>query len=187
MLNNRQAPYSGRCLWYSTHSRYPYVKKFSARFLSTKSSKHNLEMSEKTLVTETESAVNLLNTPSQKISLAEVSSLANLQNGRSLLKSNASPGVDAELKTDISDDRLKKLSQSLLKQQYKPKPSRKVTLTEPCGKQRILGVVSAIDKVVQATLKLLLEPLLEKTFSEHSFGFRPKKSTHDALQAIRYK
>ena len=62
---------------------------------------------------------------------------------------------------------------------------RRVRIEKPDGGQRLLGVPCVADRCVQAAAKLLLEPIYEADFASCSYGFRPKRSAHQALDAIR--
>lgn len=123
----------------------------------------------------------------QKVLLSQVYEMTNLVQGLSKLKEGVAPGVDGELKANITKDRLLKLQKDLKRQSYTPKPNRRVPIPKPNGGTRYLGIASAIDKVVQATIKLLLEPILEKVFLDSSIGFRPGRSCHLALHVMRYR
>lgn len=145
-----------------------------------------------TLVTVVEAKIEKANLlldsgRTQKVLLSQVYDIINLKEGLHRLRNNVAPGVDGELKANVSDVRLIQLSEDLKKQKYKPKPNRKVTIPKPSGGTRTLGIASAIDKVVQATIKTLLEPILEIKFRNSSFGFRPGRGCHDVLHVIKYK
>jgi RNA-directed DNA polymerase len=104
-------------------------------------------------------------------------------------KNKGSPGIDgvtiAEFESCL-DEELSQLQQELESWTYKPSPVRRVEIPKPGGKGiRLLGVPTVRDRVVQATLKLLLEPIFEPLFSAHSYGFRPGRSQRQAVEAAR--
>jgi RNA-directed DNA polymerase len=115
-------------------------------------------------------------------------SMLYLSVGFELVKKNkGSPGIDGISIADFEanlDEELSRLQQELQEWTYKPMPVRRVEIPKPGGKGvRLLGVPTVRDRVVQATLKLLLEPIFEPHFSPHSYGFRPGRSQHQAVQA----
>jgi group II intron reverse transcriptase/maturase len=84
-------------------------------------------------------------------------------------------------------DKLGELSRSLKDWTYQPSPVRRVEIPKP-GKGsgvRLLGVPCIKDRVVQATLKILLEPLIDPSFSDNSYGFRPGRSQRHAVEAAQ--
>lgn len=108
---------------------------------------------------------------------------------KAVKKNKGSPGIDAVTVAEFEsrlDEELSQLTQELVSWTYKPMPVRRVEIPKPGSKEtRKLGVPCIRDRVVQASLKQLLEPIFEPLFSEHSYGFRPGRSQRDAVEAAR--
>ena len=79
---------------------------------------------------------------------------------------------------------LDQLHQELVQRTYRPQKARKVAIPKGGGKMRQLSIPSIRDRVVQGALKLILEPIFEADFQPGSFGYRPKKSAHTAIQRV---
>ena len=115
---------------------------------------------------------------------------ATLRQGFAAVKANGgSPGSDG-VSVKVFERRLEEelvhLKAELERWSYKPRPVRRVEIPKPGGKGvRLLGVPCIRDRVVQASLKLLLEPLFDPYFSESSYGFRPGKNQRQAVEAAQ--
>ncbi len=101
-----------------------------------------------------------------------------------------SAGVDRITITEIEesgvDAFLDGLEAELSEQRYRPVPVRRVQIPKPGRSEtRPLGIPAVKDRVVQAAAKIVLEPIFEADFRGCSFGFRPKRSAHDAMEVIR--
>ena len=79
---------------------------------------------------------------------------------------------------------LNELRAKLVAKRYKPLPVRRVYIPKADGTQRPLGIPIIADRVVQAAVKIAIEPLFEAVFKDFSYGFRPRKSAHQALREV---
>ena len=104
-------------------------------------------------------------------------------------RNGGAPGIDGLSFTDIEkaglEDFLESISNDLLNDTYSPRENRKVDIPKDNGKVRTLQIPSIRDRVVQGALKLILEAIFEADFCHNSYGFRPKRSPHLALSAVR--
>lgn len=107
-----------------------------------------------------------------------------------LVRANkGSPGIDGVNFEDIEqkigiDKFLSELAQDLKDKTYHPSPVRRVMIPKADGSQRPLGIPTIRDRVAQMAVKLVIEPIFEADFCPNSYGFRPKKSAHDAVDEI---
>lgn len=104
------------------------------------------------------------------------------------LKRNAMPGIDgvtwSEYGTNLKG-RLDKLHDQLHKGAYRAKPAKRIYRPKPDGSKRPIGIQSIEDKVVQQAVVSVLEAIYEVDFMGFSYGFRPKRGQHDALDALQ--
>ena len=103
------------------------------------------------------------------------------------LKRKAAPGVDGVTWQEYEvglEDRLPDLHSRVHRGAYRAQPSRRVYLPKPDGRQRPLGVAALEDKIVQAATVTILNQIYEEDFRGFSYGFRPGRSQHQALDAL---
>jgi RNA-directed DNA polymerase len=106
------------------------------------------------------------------------------------VKANAgSAGVDGQTIEQIEQQGvemlLAELATELREGRYRPRAVRRVRIPKPDGSQRGLGIPSVRDRVCQAAAKAVLEPIFEADFRDSSYGFRPKRSAHQAGEQLR--
>ncbi len=105
------------------------------------------------------------------------------------LKRDAAPGIDEMTWTDYAPDletRLADLHRRVHRGAYRALPSRRKFIPKSDGRLRPLGIAALEDKIVQAALVAILTPIYEAEFLGFSYGFRPLRSQHDALDALAY-
>jgi RNA-directed DNA polymerase len=114
---------------------------------------------------------------------------ANLQQAWKRVKANkGAAGVDG---LDIEQTARRLVStwptvrDQLLRGMYRPSPVRRVTIPKPDGGERELGLPTVTDRLIQQALLQVLQPRLDPTFSEYSYGFRPGRRAHDAVLAAQ--
>ena len=104
-------------------------------------------------------------------------------------RNDGAPGIDKTTLADVEEygvpRLLGELACELRERRYRPMPARRVLIPKPgTTEQRPLSIPPVRDRIVQAAVKIVLEPVFEADFLPCSFGFRPKRSAHDALQVL---
>jgi len=94
-------------------------------------------------------------------------------------------GMEVEHLLQYLKENGEELRKSILDGKYRPKPVRRVEIPKDNGKKRQLGIPTVVDRVVQQAIQQVLSPIYDSRFSETSYGFRPKRSTHDALKKCK--
>ena len=104
-------------------------------------------------------------------------------------RNNGAPGIDKITLAAVEEygvsRLLDELASELREKRYRPLPARRVLIPKPgTTEQRPLSIPPVRDRIVQAAVKIVLEPVFEADFLPCSFGFRPGRSPHDALQVL---
>lgn len=103
------------------------------------------------------------------------------------LRKDAASGIDGQTWASYAeglDARLAALEDRVHRESYRPAPVRRVHIPKADGRTRPLGIPAVEDKVVQQAVRMILEPIYEEAFLGFSYGFRPRRSQHDALDAL---
>ena len=103
-------------------------------------------------------------------------------------KGSGTAGIDGMTKSNFlgdSDGYIRSLQEALKAKTFEPAPVKRVYIPKPNSeKKRPLGILTLLDRIVQEALRMILEPIWEADFSLHSYGFRPNRSTYDAITYI---
>ncbi|MBU2714550.1 group II intron reverse transcriptase/maturase, partial [Zooshikella sp. WH53] len=113
----------------------------------------------------------------------------NLQRAWKQVKANkGAPGIDGMTIAEFPQWAVihwEQCKHDLLTGNYRPQPVKRVEIDKPDGGKRPLGIPTVIDRVIQQAIVQILSPLVDNTFSENSFGFRPKRSAHHAIKHVQ--
>src|ERR1700681_2480935 len=103
-------------------------------------------------------------------------------------KNNGAPGIDGvtfeAIEESGAESFLRQIRDELVTHVYRPMRARKKEIPKDGGKVRVLSFPAVRDRVVQGALKLILEPIFEADFQSGSFGYRPKRTAHEAVARV---
>lgn len=107
---------------------------------------------------------------------------------RAVKRNGGAPGID-RMTTGQLGEHIRKhwetFQAKLLAGTYVPSPVKRVEIPKPNGGTRMLGIPTVVDRWIEQMLLQMLQPILDPAFSEHSYGFRPGRSAHDAVRAAQ--
>ena len=120
--------------------------------------------------------------------IEQILSQSNLKEAIRKVKINkGAPGVDRK-SVDELDTYFKKhqteIKASIMEMKYRPQPVKRVYIPKANGKKRPLGIPTVVDRVIQQAVAQLLMKIYDPHFSKHSYGFRPNRSAHDAIEQV---
>ena len=104
-------------------------------------------------------------------------------------KNKGAPGIDKMTVQEIEywfEQYQEELISKIMNKQYRPMPVKRVYIPKANGKQRPLGIPTVVDRVIQQAISQELTKIYEPIFSEHSYGFRPKRSAHMAMEEVLF-
>ena len=120
--------------------------------------------------------------------IEKILSKENLQIAIKKVKQNkGAPGIDKMTVHEVEDwfnQYQEDVISKIMNKQYRPMPVKRVYIPKPNGKERPLGIPTVVDRVIQQAMLQVLTEIYEPIFSEHSFGFRPRRSAHMALEEV---
>lgn len=107
---------------------------------------------------------------------------------RRVEQNDGAPGIDGmdvkNLRSHLKEN-WRSIKDQLLNGTYKPSPVRRIEIPKPDGGKRLLGIPTALDRFIQQAILLVLTPIYDPTFSDHSYGFRPNRSTKQAVKKAK--
>lgn len=120
--------------------------------------------------------------------IEKILSKENLQIAIKKVKQNkGAPGIDKMTVHEVEDwfnQYQEDVISKIMNKQYRPMPVKRVYIPKPNGKERPLGIPTVVDRVIQQAMLQVLTEIYEPIFSDHSFGFRPKRSAHMAMEEV---
>ena len=121
--------------------------------------------------------------------LEQILASENVRTAWERVRRNAgAPGVDGVTIEDFptqTREQWKGICEAIKEGRYQPSPVRRCFIPKASGGERPLGIPCVVDRVIQQAIAQILEPLFDSGFSESSFGFRPKRSTHQAVEQVQ--
>ena len=120
--------------------------------------------------------------------MEKILSKENLEMAIKKVKQNkGAPGADKMTVHEIEywfEQYQEELVSKIMNKQYRPMPVKRVYIPKPNGKQRPLGIPTVVDRVIQQAIAQVLSTIYEPIYSEHSYGFRPRRSAHMAMEEV---
>ena len=120
--------------------------------------------------------------------IEKILSKENLQIAIKKVKQNkGAPGIDKMTVHEFEDwfnQYQEDVISKIMNKQYRPMPVKRVYIPKPNGKERPLGIPTVVDRVIQQAMLQVLTEIYEPIFSDHSFGFRPRRNAHMALEEV---
>jgi len=107
---------------------------------------------------------------------------------KAVIANDGAPGIDGMRTEELNGHLLKhwpKIHAKLMAGSYTPSPVRRKEIEKPGGGKRMLGIPTVMDRFIQQMILQAMTPIWEPRFSEHSYGFRPGRSAHDAVRAAQ--
>jgi RNA-directed DNA polymerase len=121
--------------------------------------------------------------------MAQITSRDSLNTAWQRVRANKGAGGIDGVSIDNFNEWFKPRSQAVLEQlgngTYQPQPVMRVVISKPDGGDRLLGIPTILDRIIQQSIVMSLEPYIDPSFSDSSYGFRPHRSAHDAIRKIR--
>jgi RNA-directed DNA polymerase len=107
---------------------------------------------------------------------------------KAVVANKGAPGIDRMTTKELSEHLERhwpKIRTKLMTGTYVPSPVKRVEIPKPSGGKRMLGIPTVLDRFIQQLLLQAMTPIWEPQFSQHSYGFRPGRSAHDAVRAAQ--
>lgn len=104
-------------------------------------------------------------------------------------QNKGAPGIDKMTVQEVEqwfEQYREEIITQIMSKKYRPMPVKRVYIPKPNGKKRPLGIPTVVDRVIQQAISQILTTVYEPIFSEHSYGFRPKRSAHMAMEEVLY-